>query len=39
MSNKSDQEDDARLTHIDEKGQAKMVDVGAKEITERLATP
>ena len=37
MSNKSDQEDDARLTHIDEQGQAKMVDVGAKEITERLA--
>ena len=37
MSNKSDQEDDARLTHIDEQGRAKMVDVGAKEITERLA--
>ncbi|HCC44404.1 MAG TPA: cyclic pyranopterin monophosphate synthase MoaC [Gammaproteobacteria bacterium] len=37
MSNKSDQEDDARLSHIDEQGQAKMVDVGAKEITERLA--
>ena len=38
MSNKSDQEADARLTHIDEKGQANMVDVGAKAITERLAT-
>ena len=38
MSNKSDQEADARLTHIDEKGQANMVDVGAKAITERQAT-
>ena len=38
MSNKSDQEADARLTHIDEKGQANMVDVGTKAITERQAT-
>jgi cyclic pyranopterin phosphate synthase len=27
----------ARLTHLDEKGQAHMVDVGAKGVTERLA--
>ena len=26
-----------QLTHLDERGQAQMVDVGAKEITERLA--
>ncbi|MDR0888402.1 MAG: cyclic pyranopterin monophosphate synthase MoaC [Coriobacteriales bacterium] len=27
----------AELTHIDSKGQARMVDVGAKDITERIA--
>ncbi len=26
-----------RLTHLDEDGRARMVDVGAKEITERVA--
>ena len=26
------------LTHIDQKGRARMVDVGAKEVTERIAT-
>ena len=26
-----------QLTHLDEQGQAKMVDVGAKDITERVA--
>ena len=26
------------FTHLDEKGQARMVDVGAKEVTERSAT-
>jgi cyclic pyranopterin monophosphate synthase len=26
-----------KLTHIDESGQARMVDVGAKEVTERIA--
>ena len=29
--------DDTRLTHIDDQGQAQMVDVGAKADTERLA--
>ena len=28
---------DQRLTHMDETGRARMVDVGAKEITERVA--
>jgi cyclic pyranopterin phosphate synthase len=28
----------AEFTHLDEKGNARMVDVGAKEITERTAT-
>jgi cyclic pyranopterin monophosphate synthase len=28
----------SRLTHLDEKGAARMVDVGAKEITRREAT-
>ncbi len=28
---------DARLTHLDEKGRARMVDVGAKEARERVA--
>lgn len=28
---------DRRLTHMDETGRARMVDVGAKEITERVA--
>jgi cyclic pyranopterin phosphate synthase len=27
-----------KLTHIDEQGRARMVDVGGKEITERVAT-
>ena len=27
-----------RLTHLDAKGQARMVDVGAKAVTERVAT-
>jgi cyclic pyranopterin phosphate synthase len=27
-----------RLSHVDERGRARMVDVGAKEITERVAT-
>jgi cyclic pyranopterin phosphate synthase len=27
-----------RLTHLDESGQARMVDVGAKAVTERIAT-
>ncbi|MGY8791662.1 MAG: cyclic pyranopterin monophosphate synthase MoaC, partial [Pseudomonadales bacterium] len=26
-----------KLTHIDESGQAHMVDVGAKDVTERIA--
>jgi cyclic pyranopterin phosphate synthase len=26
-----------RLTHLDERGQARMVDVGAKQVTERVA--
>lgn len=30
-------DDDARLTHLDERGAARMVDVGAKDVTERLA--
>ena len=29
--------EDARLTHLDEAGQAHMVDVGAKAVTERVA--
>ncbi|MGY2873620.1 cyclic pyranopterin monophosphate synthase [Marmoricola sp. URHA0025 HA25] len=29
--------DDARLTHVDESGAARMVDVSAKEATERVA--
>ena len=28
----------AELTHIDESGRARMVDVGAKDVTERVAT-
>lgn len=28
----------ARLTHVDESGAARMVDVGAKQVTERSAT-
>ena len=28
----------AKLTHLDEQGRARMVDVGAKEITERVCT-
>ena len=28
----------SKLTHFDEKGDARMVDVGAKEVTERTAT-
>ena len=28
---------DARLTHVDERGTARMVDVGAKDVTERRA--
>ena len=27
----------ARLTHLDARGQARMVDVGAKPVTERVA--
>ncbi len=29
---------DRRFTHVDQKGQAKMVDVGEKKVTERRAT-
>jgi cyclic pyranopterin monophosphate synthase len=29
--------DEARLTHLDERGAARMVDVGAKDVTERVA--
>jgi cyclic pyranopterin monophosphate synthase len=29
--------DEARLTHLDERGSARMVDVGAKDVTERVA--
>jgi cyclic pyranopterin phosphate synthase len=28
----------AKLTHLDEQGRARMVDVGAKELTERVCT-
>ncbi len=28
----------SKLTHIDEQGQAKMVDVGRKDVTQRMAT-
>ncbi len=28
----------AKLTHLDEQGRARMVDVGAKEVTERVCT-
>ncbi len=31
-------EEDARLTHVDETGAARMVDVGAKDVTRRSAT-
>jgi cyclic pyranopterin phosphate synthase len=30
-------DDGARLTHLDERGAARMVDVGAKDVTERTA--
>lgn len=30
-------DDDAGLTHLDEQGRARMVDVGAKAVTERMA--
>jgi len=30
--------DDARLTHVDERGAARMVDVSAKDVTAREAT-
>jgi cyclic pyranopterin monophosphate synthase len=30
--------DAPRLTHLDERGAARMVDVGAKDVTERTAT-
>jgi cyclic pyranopterin phosphate synthase len=33
----SDQHDEPRLTHLDERGQAQMVDVGAKAETQREA--
>ena len=34
----TEQHDDrARLTHLDERGAARMVDVGAKDVTERTA--
>ena len=36
MSNR--QQNSTRLTHVDEKGQAHMVDVGNKAIAERFAT-
>ncbi len=28
----------SKLSHLDEKGNAQMVDVSAKEVTERIAT-
>src|SRR4030088_830526 len=31
--------DDPRLTHLDEHGEARMVDVGGKPVTERRAVP
>ena len=38
MSNRQQNSTRSRLTHVDEKGQAHMVDVGNKAITERFAT-
>ena len=38
MSNRQQNSTNTRLTHVDEKGQAHMVDVGNKAITERFAT-
>ena len=38
MSNRQQNSTSSRLTHVDEKGQAHMVDVGNKAITERFAT-
>ena len=38
MSNRRQNSTNTRLTHVDEKGQARMVDVGNKAITERFAT-
>ena len=38
MSNCQQNSTSSRLTHVDEKGQAHMVDVGNKAITERFAT-
>ena len=38
MSNRRQNSTNTRLTHVDEKGQAHMVDVGNKAIAERFAT-
>ena len=38
MSNRQQNSTSSRLTHVDEKGQAHMVDVGNKAVTERFAT-
>jgi cyclic pyranopterin phosphate synthase len=37
MGTASDGEDAPRLTHLDERGAARMVDVGGKDVTERTA--
>ena len=38
MSNRQHNSPNSGLTHIDDKGQAHMVDVGSKTISERVAT-
>lgn len=38
MSNSPEAGNSNPLTHVDEKGQARMVDVGNKPVTERIAT-
>ena len=38
VGSKVDDAPESELTHIDSSGEARMVDVGAKEITERVAT-
>ena len=38
MSNSPEAGNSNTLTHVDEKGQARMVDVGSKPVTERIAT-
>ena len=38
MSKRQQNSTNTRLTHVDEKGQANMVDVGNKAVTERFAT-